>query len=29
VGDGATVVRLAQEYIAGDHADEAAPALLA
>lgn len=29
VGDGATVVRLAQEYIAGDHADEPAPAALA
>jgi thioredoxin reductase (NADPH) len=29
VGDGATVVRLAQEYIAGDHADEPAPAVLA
>jgi thioredoxin reductase (NADPH) len=26
VGDGATVVRLAQEYIAGDHADEFTPA---
>jgi thioredoxin reductase (NADPH) len=29
VGDGATVVRLAQEYIAGDHADEPTPAVLA
>ncbi len=29
VGDGATVVRLAQEFIAGDHADEPAPAVLA
>ena len=29
VGDGATVVRLAQEYIAGDHADELTPAVLA
>jgi thioredoxin reductase (NADPH) len=29
VGDGATVVRLAQEYIAGDRADEPAPAVLA
>ncbi len=29
VGDGATVVRIAQEYIAGDHADEPTRAVLA
>jgi thioredoxin reductase (NADPH) len=28
VGDGATVVRLAQEYIAGEHADDPAPVAL-